>query len=517
MIPLVMLLVASLSLATGCDRDSATPSTGGSAHMVVTQVPPRSGDVRLPDRLSPDERYPETSRIVLVPLGGEGDAVRSLSRDLYAAGAPSVSFDGQSVVFAGRADQSSNWAIFEADLRGSRLKAVAEADSTDCFDPTYAANDEILFVCADQQPCCGHDAQSWSLYSASRTGCCLERITYGPGSAFDPHPLQDGRVLFSMWQAGGWGRPAEGATALFLVNPDGMLLDPFVGSHRGPALKVRPRETYDGGVVYLTANRQGTESGIERVEEKRPLTTHRVLEFAAAELRPEAVEPLPDGAILVAGRVATGEGRRATSAIYRASSAGGELDVLFDDPDWDEVEAVPAIPREEPSLRPSHLYKSTRTEEFGTLLCYDANRSDGRFGPPKESAKASILRISQAWPATPAELMAAAELPRYGLFREVELGKTVIEEDGSFFVEVPSDVPLRVTTLDADRKEIATSEWFWVRRNEVRACFGCHEGPQAMPVNRPLEAITRRPVRLKPLSEELVRAAASVELESAAQ
>jgi hypothetical protein len=158
-----------------------------------------------------------------------------------------------------------------------------------------------------------------------------------------------------------------------------------------------------------------------------------------------------------------------------------------------------------------------RTENFGTLLCYDANRSDGRFDPPKESAKASILRISQAWPATPAELMAAAELPRYGLFREVELGKMVIEEDGSFFVEVPSDVPLRVTTLDADREEIATSEWFWVRRNEVRACFGCHEGPEAMPINRPLEAITRRPIRLKPLSEELVRAAASVELEAAAQ
>ena len=76
--PLAMLLVASLSLATGCSRDFGTPSTGGSAHMVVTQIPPRSGDVRLPDRLSPDERYPETSRIVLVPLEGEGDGVRSL-------------------------------------------------------------------------------------------------------------------------------------------------------------------------------------------------------------------------------------------------------------------------------------------------------------------------------------------------------------------------------------------------------------------------------------------------------
>jgi hypothetical protein len=203
--------------------------------------------------------------------------------------------------------------------------------------------------------------------------------------------------------------------------------------------------------------------------------------------------------------------------VYRAPSAGGDLELLFDDPDWDEIEAVPAIPRKEPGLRPGHLYKSRSTENFGTLLGYDANRSDGRFGPPMGSAKASILRISQAWPATPGELMATAVLPGYGLYREVELGKAVIEGDGSFFVEVPSDVPLRVTTLDADREEIATSEWFWVRRNEVRACFGCHEGPEAMPINRPLEALTRRPIRLQAVSEELVRAAASTALEGAAR
>jgi len=516
-IALALLLVSLLSLGMGCGGHSQAPSTGGSAYLVITQVPPRSGDAPLPDRLSPAARYPEASRIVLVPLEGDADGVRILSRDLYAAGAPSVSFDGRSVVFAGRADESSAWAIFEADLWGSGLRTVVEAGLRDCFDPTYAANDEILFVCVDHEPCCGHDAQSRSLYSASRTGCCVERITYGPGSAFDPYPLQDGRVLFSMWQASGSGRPAEGATALFVVNPDGTLLDPFVGSHRGPVFKVRPRETYDGGVVYLTADRERADASIERVEMRLPLRTHRVLELTPAEFRPEAAEPLPDGAILVAGRVAAGDRRRATSAVYRAPSAGGDLDLLFDDPNWDEVEAVPAIPRKEPGLRPGHLYKSKSTEDIGTLLGYDANRSDGRFGPSKGSAKASILRISQAWPATPGELMATAELPGYGLYREVELGKAVIEGDGSFFVEVPSDVPLRVTTLDADREEIATSEWFWVRRNEVRACFGCHEGPEAMPINRPLEALTRRPIRLPAVSEELVRAAASTALERAAR
>jgi hypothetical protein len=516
-IALAVLLVASLSLGMGCGGHSQAPPTGGSAYFVVTQVPPRSGGAPFPDRLSPAARYPEGSRIALVSLEGDEDDGRILSRTLYAAGAPSVSFDGQSILFAGRADESSPWAIFEADLWGSGLRTVIAAGLGDCFDPAYAAKDEILFVCVDHEPCCGHEARSRSLYSASTTGCCVERITYGPGSAFDPYPLQDGRVLFSMWQASGSGRPAEGATALFVVNPDGTMLDPFAGSHRGPVFKVRPRETHDGGVVYLTADRARAETSIERVEMRLPSRTHRVMEFTPAGFRPESVEPLPDGAILVAGRVAAGERRRATSAVYRAPSAGGDLDLLFDDPDWDEVEAVSAIPRKEPGLRPGHLYESKSTENFGTLLCYDANRTDGRSGPPKGSAKASILRISQAWPATPGELMATAELPGYGLYREVELGKAVIERDGSFFLEVPSDVPLRVTTLDADREEIATSEWFWVRRNEVRACFGCHEGPEAMPINRPLEALTQRPIRLQTLSEELVRAASSTAPEGAAR
>jgi hypothetical protein len=516
-IALAVFLVVSLSVGMGCDRQFQSPSAGGSGHLVVTQIPPRSGDAPFPDRLSPAVRYPETSRIAFVPLEGDTDGVRILSRNLYAAGAPSVSFDGRSVLFAGRVDESSAWTIFEADLWGSGLRTAIEAGPGDCFDPTYAANDEIIFVCVDHDPCCGRDTRSQSLYSASRTRCCVERITYGPGSALDPYPLRDGRVLFSMWQASGSGRPAEGATALFVANPDGTLLDAFAGSHRGPVFKVRARETYDGGVVYLTADRERAETSIERVEMRLPSRTHRAMEFSPAGFRPESVEPLPDGAILVAGRVAAGEGRRATSAVYRAPSAGGDLDVVFDDPNWDEVEAVSAIPREEPGLRPGHLYESKSTENFGTLLCYDANRTDGRFGPPKGSAKASILRISQAWPATPSELMVAAELPGYGLYREVELGKAVIERDGSFFVEVPSDVPLRVTTLDADREEIATSEWFWVRRGEVRACFGCHEGPEAMPINRPLEALTRRPVRLQTVSEELVRAAASTVPEEAAR
>jgi hypothetical protein len=71
-----------------------------------------------------------------------------------------------------------------------------------------------------------------------------------------------------------------------------------------------------------------------------------------------------------------------------------------------------------------------------------------------------------------------------------EINRSTIEEDGSFFVKVPADVPVRVQTLDDDGREISASAWFWIRPGETRACFGCHESRESAPVNRPIQAIS---------------------------
>jgi hypothetical protein len=69
--------------------------------------------------------------------------------------------------------------------------------------------------------------------------------------------------------------------------------------------------------------------------------------------------------------------------------------------------------------------------------------------------------------------------------REVNLGTAPVENDGSFFVKVPADTPLRFALLDAKGAIVRQEHgWFWIRKGEQRICVGCHAGPERASENR---------------------------------
>jgi hypothetical protein len=72
------------------------------------------------------------------------------------------------------------------------------------------------------------------------------------------------------------------------------------------------------------------------------------------------------------------------------------------------------------------------------------------------------------------------------------MGTVPIEQDGSFYLEVPARVPLRLRTLDESGKEsFAMRNWFWVMPRESRGCIGCHEDPELTPPNRHVRALRK--------------------------
>jgi Hydrazine synthase alpha subunit middle domain len=79
------------------------------------------------------------------------------------------------------------------------------------------------------------------------------------------------------------------------------------------------------------------------------------------------------------------------------------------------------------------------------------------------------------------------------------LGNAPVESDGSFFVKVPADAPIRFALLD-DKGATLRAEhgWFWMRKGEQRYCVGCHTGPEHAPENRVPEVLlhTTTPVDL---------------------
>jgi len=88
-------------------------------------------------------------------------------------------------------------------------------------------------------------------------------------------------------------------------------------------------------------------------------------------------------------------------------------------------------------------------------------------------------------------------LDRAGL--PVTLGQAPVARDGSFFVQVPSETPIRFELLDKAGKSVAAEKgWFWARRGEQRVCVGCHAGPERAPENVAPQVLlqTQEPVKM---------------------
>jgi hypothetical protein len=71
-----------------------------------------------------------------------------------------------------------------------------------------------------------------------------------------------------------------------------------------------------------------------------------------------------------------------------------------------------------------------------------------------------------------------------------------VEEDGSFNLHVPANIPLELQILDADGLSLASCSWIWVKNNEPRGCIGCHEDPELVPENGLVAAIAKPSLEL---------------------
>ena len=79
-------------------------------------------------------------------------------------------------------------------------------------------------------------------------------------------------------------------------------------------------------------------------------------------------------------------------------------------------------------------------------------------------------------------------------FRTRLLGTAPMHPDGSFYVEVPADMPIRFELLDADgRMLVHETEFNSVRPGETKGCIGCHEERSHASVNSRPQALNDPP------------------------
>jgi hypothetical protein len=426
-----------------------------------------------------DVRYPPGSRIVLLVPPFSADTVRVLSQGLVAAGDPCVSWDGRWIYFAGKSSEQADWQIYKVNAGGGRPQQVTEMPGG-AMDPALAAHEELVF--SSPVPKAGHlwtTPTPAALYG-QMPGQAPRRFTFSPDSAVGATVLRDGRILFVT------AKPRDDHRAprhlcLFTINNDGTEVTAYAGQDDGVDFVRRPRELGNGRIVFLASRNEehGALDWAECVKSASPFTTRGKL-FSFRNDGCRSVESMPENDVLACVEASgmVGRSMTANAAVYRVAVDTTALGVpIFDDPQWNSIEATPVEARDEPA---GHTTAVVPTASRGTVLCLNVNDSSepAADGNPAPAAELRVFSMADSG-------------------QQRDLGKVPVASDGSVLVYLPVHVPLGFDTLDAQGKVLRHQPAFlWLQPGENRACVGCHESRNHAPRNvRPL-ATQRDPAHL---------------------
>ncbi len=430
----IAVLIAALSVRCGLSADSSQLSL---PDVIVTAAP---GYQPLA-ALSGKERFPKGAQLLLVHNG----SAEPLASQLWASADANVSFDGQRVLFAGKQKQTDHWQIWEMTLRGRSLRLLY-AGSDDAIRPMYLSSGQFFFA---QRTAPGFQivvagTQSGDPFAPidSNASAKLLPITYLPASAIPDDVLLDGRILFESYFPLGSGTTPEE----FLVYADGSGVESYRCDH-GRA-RWGGHQLASGDVIFT--------HGTSLARFTSPLAHEAPVaaphgEYAGAIAETQSGEWL----------VSTRPDAQAHFALRLVTPGAAGMRTVFSRSDRDLIEPVLVAQRARPHRHPSALHPWN----YANMLSLDSRLS--REGDLK-TAPASV-RLETLDP--------------QGRIRSN--GTAPVESDGSFFVQVPGDRPIRFVLLDRNGKAVRQERgWFWIRAGEQRICVGCHTGPECASENR---------------------------------
>jgi hypothetical protein len=375
------------------------------------------------------ERFPQGARLLLV----QGGKAEPLVAGFAASADASVSFDAKTVLFAGKKSAGDPWQIWELTRADHAVRQVI-GGTGDAVRPLYLPGRRLVFARGGPQ--------GYQLIAADLDGRNELPLTYTPASAIPDDVLADGRILFEAGFPLGTGSTPE----LYLVYSDGSGVESYRcdhGAHRWGG-----HQLASGDVVFT--------HGATLARFTSPLAHEVRLAAPGAEYAGGIAETV-SGQWIVSARNAHG-GDYALKSWYpnlSSEKAGLPLNTVLALPGQNLVEPVLLAPRERPKQHPSALHDWN----YANLLALDARQSRG--GDLKTTPERVRLETQDA---------------KGGA---VVLGSSPVESDGSFFVKVPADRPIRFLLVD-EKGTVVRQEhgWFWIRRGEQRICVGCHTGPE---------------------------------------
>ena len=454
---------------------------------------------------------------VLQPARADG-TVRPLTKftDGWVADCE-VSWDGRRVLFSRRGEKDPWWHVWEIGATGGGLRQLTRGPYHD-VQPAYLPGGRIVFSTSrigtrDEYhgyPCTG-------LAAMDSAGRHIRFIGLNLGRDNEPSILPDGRIAFSRLEV--FYSRLKTELTVQAAFPDGT---------RNVTLYGPERRDFWRGVTRASGERGWGESGprhrVLRCTQPQGYGPDRILCASTGgltllgpsrhreSLLPHSREfavtspfPLPDGRVLCAAspKKRTGPKRRLTDEVdlglYVMDAETGEMDPLYNDPNFAEFEPRPLAPRPCPPVLPEDPPSAAYT---GKLFCSSARICQ----EARVTERAKLVRVIEGRPfvarhqthTNPGEVWRN----HTGTFARV-LGTAPLAPDGSFYVEAPADRLLHFQVLDSDRRVVGNQlTWIYPRPGETKSCVGCHEHPHTTSRGGDPLASHGRPLRFLPTGKE---------------
>ncbi len=503
----------------------------GSYHWRDSYVYARSATYHRMERTKGPVR-PGRNLYALFPANEKGKLIRLTHLKTGAVFKPEPYFDGTKVLFSMRRDGEHWFHLYEINVDGSNLKQLTDGPFND-FAGVYLPDGRIVF-CSDRTGYLEeyHEERTETLFVMNGDGTGMEQITFMPGTYFEPTVLQDGRILFSFWDAFHIDVPPldKHETFLMTVNPDGTEERHFFGNgqypffnrerHSGVGL-TQPREMPDGKILVqseMGPSILDPEAGLSVVEALAPVfpgttsvqlggTTHR------SHLSPLGTKstayPLQDGRFLFSGTL---PGAR-DSALYVCDPKTRDVELVHNIPNYAEFDAVPVLVKKpRPKVLPNRQEDADKDTTRFLVVAGHVSDNSNRAEAMK---KARFFRVIEA------EYTAVTTSSHTNLETRI-LGVVPIHKDGSAYFEAPADTPVFLDPLDEGGNRVlmewnypntsvemgtyypATQISYMVGRSgETKSCYGCHASQTEAVPNFSLTALKYPPVKITRESTDL--------------
>jgi hypothetical protein len=429
-----------------------------------------------------------------------------------------ISFDAKKVVFSMRTADDNRYHIFTANVDGSgKVKQLTFHDADDT-QPAFLAGGRIVFVSnqpftemgtrADEY---NHSRSVAQLVTISEIGgdsdrrLCSQNLSHTTG----PFALSNGLVGFSRWEHLG---PVNDLK-LFTMRPDCTQMRALAGQHNKDFNSiVQVREVGVGEFIGVATTREGTIQAGALMHVQVPYKNannensydEQNARFESLTLsvptdmgsppsgvgRFRSPNVLPGSSKLVVSW-ANGDvnernelaGTAPNFGLYLFDPKSGKRELVYDDPGYWDLYALPVVKRDEPPVISSvndGMYDPEKPVTIGSIDVRQTSLDETVSGAQFDNVKlgtalgqAQRMRVIEGFSG---EIGAVGQ---FGLTMHegaAILGEPKVQSDGSWLAQIPAYLPVHLQPIDRFDMAIR-NQMLWIQGmpGESRVCGGCHE------------------------------------------